>query len=152
VVLSVEDVRVVGAHDIAIEADDRLAERAEEPWDMVLLPGGMPGSATLRDNEAVQALLRRQKARGGRIGAICAAPIALSAAGVLEGKKATSYPAFADQLVCGEYRDERVVVDGEVATSRGPGTALEFALELVRLLAGEAKSADLAEGMLVRRP
>lgn len=150
VAVGVEGKRVVGSHAIALEADALLADVADEAWEMVVLPGGMPGARHLRDDPAVQRLLRDQRDRGGRIGAICAAPIALSAAGVLEGKRATSFPAFADQIRCGAYLEEPVVVDGTVTTSRGPATAVTFALELVRQLAGETTSADLAARMLVR--
>jgi protein deglycase len=152
VVLGVEDRRVEGSHGIVVEADALLTDCAADPWDVVLLPGGMPGAAHLRDDETVQRLLKDQNDRGGRIGAICAAPMALGAAGVLEGKKATSFPGFADKIACGEYSADRVVVDGAVTTSRGPATALEFALEIVRQLQGEAVSADLAARMLVTAP
>lgn len=150
VVLATEALRVRGSHGIVMEADALLADRTDERWDVVLLPGGMPGAAHLRDSELVQNLLREQHARGGRLGAICAAPIALSQAGVLDGKTATSFPGFADALSCGAYSDEPVVVDGEVTTSRGPATALAFALEIVRQIRGEEVSADLAQRMLVR--
>ncbi|MBI4952065.1 MAG: DJ-1/PfpI family protein [Myxococcales bacterium] len=148
-VLGVEARRVVGAHAIAVEADARLVDRAGEAWDMVVLPGGMPGSKHLRDSAAVQALLRAQHARGGRLAAICAAPIALSAAGVLAGRRATSYPAFAAELACASYETAPVVVDGPIVTSRGPATALAFALRLVTELAGAETARSLSQAMLV---
>jgi 4-methyl-5(b-hydroxyethyl)-thiazole monophosphate biosynthesis len=149
VVLGVEGTVVEGSHGITLQADDTLAARGHEAWDMVVLPGGMPGAAHLRDHAAVQALLQKQHAGGGRLAAICAAPIALSAAGVLRDKRATSYPSFADQLVCAAYLDDAVVVDGTVTTSRGPGTALRFSLGLVAQLADADRAATLAKAMLL---
>jgi 4-methyl-5(b-hydroxyethyl)-thiazole monophosphate biosynthesis len=141
--------RVEGSHAIAVEADLTLEQAAAQSWDIVVLPGGMPGSTNLRDDPQVQALLRDQQGRGGRVAAICAAPIALSAAGVLTGRQATSYPGFANQIACASYREEPVVVDGPVVTSRGVGTALLFALTLVRELCGFERARALASAMLV---
>jgi 4-methyl-5(b-hydroxyethyl)-thiazole monophosphate biosynthesis len=140
---------VTGAHGIVVTADCLLAEVVDGPWDAVVLPGGLPGATNLRDDPKVQRLLRRQDAEGGLIGAICAAPIALSKAGLLAGRAATSFPGFEDQIECGHYRKERVVVDGNVVTSRGPGTALYFALELVRELGFPDVAARLEKALLV---
>jgi 4-methyl-5(b-hydroxyethyl)-thiazole monophosphate biosynthesis len=153
VVLGVGAGTVEGAHGIRLTADAALDDPhvARAAWDLVVLPGGMPGSARLRDDPDVQALLRRQHEAGGRLAAICAAPIALSVAGVLEGRRATSYPAFAGELRCRAYAEEPVVVDGPVVTSRGPATALAFALTLVAELVGAERSRALGERMLVPR-
>ena len=147
--LGIEGRRVEGSHGIVVQADATLRDRAGEKWDMVVLPGGMPGAKNLRDSPEVQALLKRQHEEGGRLAAICAAPIALSAAGVLEGRRATSYPAFREEVRCAEYREEPVVVDGGVITSRGPATAIAFALELVRQLRDGDVAKQLADRMLV---
>ncbi len=148
-VVSVDDAALVtGSHGIGVRADAGLSQLGGD-FDMVVLPGGMPGSKNLRDSEAVQALLVRQAESGKKLAAICAAPIALSRAGVLAGKQATSYPSFADQIDCAAYRQEAVVVDGNVVTSRGPGTALHFALRLVAELKSSDVSAQLANAMLV---
>jgi 4-methyl-5(b-hydroxyethyl)-thiazole monophosphate biosynthesis len=148
-VLGVASKRVRGSHELAVEADRTLVEGAAEPWDMVVLPGGMPGAAHLRDDPAVQALIREQGRRGGKLAAICAAPIALASSGVLEGRRATCYPGFEAELAGADCRQERVVRDGPITTSRGPGTALEFALRLVADLQGEDRAASLAGKMLV---
>lgn len=142
---------VPGSHGMRIETDTALDGALDETWDMVILPGGMPGSSNLRDDPRVRELLRRQNEDGRQIAAICAAPIALGAAGLLRGRRATSYPAFADQLEGAEYVEDRVVRDGNIVTSRGPGTALEFALQLVHDLASPEAAARLREGMLVQR-
>lgn len=150
-VLGVSGLHVEGAHGLKLEADSALAERAGTDWEMVILPGGMPGSENLRDDPAVQALVASQNEKGRKVAAICAAPIALASAGVLDGRKATSYPGFGEALTGADYREDRVVVDGNVFTSRGPGTAMEFALRLVEDLKGPATAAELA-GQLLYQP
>ena len=140
---------VQGSHGIAVEADKTLPVGADTDWDMVLLPGGLPGATNLRDHPQVQALLQKQDARGGKIGAICAAPIALGAAGILQGKRATSYPGFEDELHGAECVEDRVVADGNIVTSRGPGTSLEFALAIVGQLRDPDTAAALRDQMLV---
>lgn len=150
-IVGVESLSVTGSHGITVAADALLGDVGDVVWDAVVLPGGMPGAAHLRDSEAVQALLKLQRERGGHLAAICAAPIALSKAGLLEGKNVTSYPTFADQLSCGEYLEDPVVVDGVLITSRAPGTALRFALQLVAEIEGGDTAQRLAESMLVYR-
>ncbi len=152
VTLGVNDGRAIGAHDLVIEADQSLDESLQEPdgpWDMVILPGGMPGATNLRDDPRVQALIRAQNEAGRPLAAICAAPIALGSAGALEGRRATWYPGFEDGLTGATLSEDRVVVDGHVTTSRGPGTALEFSLALVERLCGAETAQALREGMLV---
>jgi 4-methyl-5(b-hydroxyethyl)-thiazole monophosphate biosynthesis len=141
---------VTGAHRLTVRADALLADAGEEPYDVVVLPGGIPGATNLRDSDAVQRLIKRQHARGGRLAAICAAPIALSRAGVLVDRRVTSYPGFEDEIQCAAYEEAPVVVDRGVITSRGPGTALEFALRLVAELGRPDTAEKLREGMLVR--
>ena len=147
--LGVTGAEVTGAHGVRIAADALLSDAGSGAWDMVVLPGGMPGAEHLRDSEAVQSLVKSQVASGRKVAAICAAPIALAAAGVLEGRTATCYPGFEDQLAGAHCSEQSVVVDGPVITSRGPGTALAFALNLVAELCGEHAASELAEGMLV---
>jgi 4-methyl-5(b-hydroxyethyl)-thiazole monophosphate biosynthesis len=136
---------VTGSHAIRVEADASLDAVQADVFDAVVLPGG-PGAKRLRDDERVKAVVRRLAREGRLVAAVCAAPIALEAAGVLAGKRATVYPG--NQLPSAEQVDERVVVDGSIITSRGPGTALEFALALVEKLSGHAKAAELARAML----
>jgi len=148
VTLGVTGRHVLGAHGLKLEADKTLQDVADDSWDMVVLPGGMPGSENLRDHPGVQGLVKRQNERGGKLAAICAAPIALASAGVIEGRRATSYPGFGGELSGAEYREERVVVDANVFTSRGPGTAMEFALRLAEDLKGRETARALADSML----
>jgi protein deglycase len=151
VVLGVEQIRVEGSHQIAIHADRTLSDASDEIWDLVVLPGGMPGAGHLRDSELVQRFLKKQDQDGAKIGAICAAPIALAAADLLKGKNATSYPSFEKQVAGTKYRNDRVVVDGRIITSRGPGTALDFALALVEQMRDQRAADELAERMLHER-
>lgn len=128
--------------------DATLDEVQQQSFDLVVLPGGMPGSEHLRDDARVVALLQRTAAAGKRVAAICAAPMALHAAGLLEGKRATSYPGVLDQLPGSHrYSQDAVVVDGQVTTSRGPGTAMDFALALVEQLAGRARREQVEAGL-----
>lgn len=149
VIVGVTGERVVGAHAIEIRADCRLEEIGARRFDAVVLPGGMPGAARLRDDDRVRSLLVEQHDRGGIVAAICAAPMALAAAGLLEGRRATCYPTFRDRLGSARYADEPVVEDGAVVTSRGPATALAFALALVARLRGPEVRDELARRMLV---
>ncbi len=139
---------VRGAHGIVVRADVALGDAAAEEWDLVVLPGGLPGATNLRDDPEVQRFLAEHAAEG-EVAAICAAPIALGRAGLLEGRRATCYPGFEDGLGGAEVAEAAVVEDGPVVTSRGPGTALPFALTLVERLVGADKAAELRRGMLV---
>ncbi len=141
---------VVGAHNVTIKADAALTAAGEA--DAVVLPGGMPGAANLAKNEAVRDVLRRAAADGKLLGAICAAPIALAAAGVTDGKAVTCYPGFEDRLSGATCTGARVEVDGRIVTGKGAGVAVEFALELVRQLGAPDKAGQLRDGMLVCTP
>ncbi len=139
--LTVSPVR--GAHDVVISADTTLEAASAQSFDAIVLPGGTAGSQRLREDRRLLDLLRRHAEQGKLTAAICAAPTALEAAGLLKQRRATSYPGNA--LPSAQYSEERVVEDGNIVTSRAPGTALEFALALVARLAGEsAKSTQRA--------
>jgi len=140
---------VRGSHDIEVTADTALASVTADAVDMIALPGGMPGAANLARDPEVQRLVRELAEAGKFTCAVCAAPIALAAAGVHRGKRVTCYPGFEDQLAGGTVVEDRVVVDGTLVTSRGPGTALEFALALVALLCGQTARGEQARRMLV---
>jgi 4-methyl-5(b-hydroxyethyl)-thiazole monophosphate biosynthesis len=148
-VLGVAGKRVKGSHAITVEADALLSDHAADRYQLVVLPGGMPGSAKLRDDDAVQAFVKAHHAQGAWVGAICAAPIALAKAGVLEGKRATCFPGFENQLGRAHHQTQAVVKDGNVITSRGVGTALAFSLALVAALRDDATAKALGERMLV---
>lgn len=136
---------VTGSHAIQVQADQVFNGDLSD-YDMVVLPGGMPGSAHLRDNELLISELQKCNQGGKKLAAICAAPIALNRAGLLEGKNFTCYDGVQEQIADGHYHKETVVVDGNIITSRGPATALAFAYHLVETLGGDAES--LRNGML----
>ncbi len=136
-----------GAHGLKITCDATLAD-ATELYDAVVLPGGLPGAQHLAESEAVHAVLQRHAAAGSITAAICAAPWALAEAGVLEGKRVTCYPGFEDKLSMATTCEDRVVVDGTVTTSRGPGTAIDFALALVEQLVGVDVAQNVRVGMI----
>src|SRR5262245_32924695 len=118
---------------------------------MVVLPGGTAGTRNLMRDERVLGLVRRLSAEGKRTAAICAAPLVLHAAGVLEGIAVTSHPSVRSKLTGAIVRDEpRVLRSGHVMTSQGAGTAMEFALALVAELRGAARAAELAAAMVAR--
>ena len=130
-----------------VELDDVLAEN----FDMIVLPGGLPGATNLDRDERIHDLLARQAAEERWIGAICAAPKVLANAGLLDGRDATSYPGAVIATDFPEVRllEDPVVVDGRVATSRGPGTAMDFSLQLIELLVG-AERRTAVESKLMR--
>jgi 4-methyl-5(b-hydroxyethyl)-thiazole monophosphate biosynthesis len=125
--------QVTGSHGIRIEADITLDAAG---YDMIVLPGGMPGADHLKNDARIVSLLQRFAAAGRYTAAICAAPGVLAHAGLLEGRTATSFPGFLrpDSAPGLTLADAAVVVDGTVITSRGPGTAIEFSLALIELL------------------
>lgn len=130
--------------------DATLDQVAGTEFDMIVLPGGMPGSEHLKNDGRIIALLKSMAADGKYTAAICAAPMALHAAGLLEGKRATSFPGVLDRLPgTHAYLNDKVVTDGNVVTSKGPGTAMDFALTLVELLAGRSRR-DAVEADLQR--
>jgi len=138
---------VTGSHAIAIEADTTLDEVSGQQFDMVVLPGGMPGAQHLREDPRIPKLLRNQAESGRYAAAICAAPSVLAAAGLLDGRTATSYPGFLDPATVRglELSDAPVVVDGPIVTSRSAGTAVDFSLQLIELLASRAVRDDVEE-------
>lgn len=141
---------IEGDHGIKIEADLEIKEVKKEDITDVVLPGGMPGAANLRDSSELLKIIRDVNDRGGLCAAICAAPIVLEAADLLEDKNATSYPGFDNQMGSANYKTERVVKDGNIITGRGPGVALEFALEVVEYFADKNSADDLKEALLFK--
>lgn len=142
---------VRGSRGTVIIPDSTLEAEQRAAFDMVVLPGGQPGASHLEADSRVQELLRRQAAEGGYIAAICAAPKVLAGAGLLDGRAATGYPGTLDAAAHPRVKllEAPVVVDGKVVTSRGPGTAMDFALRLIELLAGTERRQNV-EAALVR--
>lgn len=142
---------VTASRGTTIVPDTTIEAVKDELFDLIVLPGGLPGADHLCDNDHVQALLKNHDANGKYVGAICAAPKALAQAGLLDGRRTTCYPGALSALGNPniEITDSAIEVDGNIVTSRGPGTAMDFALALIELLEGAAKR-DEVESQLVR--
>ena len=127
---------VKASRGVQLMPDMTLDEALPGHYDMVVLPGGMPGAAHLKADARIIGLLKKMADGGQYTAAICAAPMVLAEAGILNGKQATCYPGFLDGLPGVTVSTANVVQDGKVLTSRGPGTAMDFALTLIKVLAG----------------
>jgi len=149
-VASVEDSKEVACARKTHVVADELISHCHGPYDLIALPGGMPGAKRLKESEKLKSLLIHQKKEHRHYAAICASPaVVLAAHGLLDDKQATCYPSFEDVLPNKKHLEDRVVVDGLCITSRGPGTALEFSLQLVEQLYGKAKAHEVQKGLLV---
>lgn len=144
-----DDQPVTASRGVRLIPDATLDNALKQEFDMVVLPGGMPGAANLNNDPRIKTLLKDMAAKGRYTAAICAAPFVLGEAGLLAGKAATSFPGFVDKmdLPGTTYLTDPVVKDGMVITSRGPGTAMDFALELIETLAGRAKRDEVEAGL-----
>ena len=154
-VASVMDNReITGSRGTTIVADALIADCRDQTYDLIALPGGMPGAEHLRDCEALIEMLKAQRNAGRMYGAICASPaVVLLPHGLLSDRRATCFPSFRarlDEATDVEASNDRVVVDGTLVTSQGPGTAIEFALRMAALLfEDEARAEEIRERMLV---
>ncbi|HEY9054191.1 MAG TPA: DJ-1 family glyoxalase III [Rectinemataceae bacterium] len=143
--------RISGGHGIVIEADLPLSELASATFDALIVPGGMKGAERIARSAEAKAFVQRHFASGALLGAICAAPAVVlhRGFGILKGRRFTCYPGMEEEVEGATFTQGRVVVDGNLITSRGPGTAGEFALALVSALAGKEAAAKLAAGTLL---
>lgn len=148
-IIAVDDGAAVrGTHGITVQADRKFTETDFAGYDGLILPGGLPGTTHLAEDERVIALLQSFSQAGKLTAAICAAPTVLAKAGLLTGKSAVCYPGLEAQLTGAQAGSAPVAVDGTVITSRGVGTAIPFALALVRFFEGEKCAADLAASIV----
>lgn len=140
---------VRASRGMVLVADMTLASALLQEYDMIVLPGGLPGADNLRDDDRIIERLRSMSAAGKYTAAICAAPKVLAHAGLLQGKRATSFPGAleTDSIPELDYLERPVVMDGNVITSRGPGTAMDFALTLIELLAGKQRRDEVEAGL-----
>lgn len=149
--VSIKDIKdVTTSHAIELKADCIFAETDFSDADMLILPGGMPGTKHLGAFKPLTDLLTAFYEKGGKVAAICAAPSVFSELGFLKGRKATSFPSFEGKLDCAEYVLEPVVVDGNVTTSRGMGTAIDFGLNLIGQLLSEERAEELAKTIVYK--
>lgn len=143
-----KEMTVCGSHGIRVGMDTTLDELETDQMDAVLIPGGMPGTRNLEANEEVCQILKEADQAGKIVGAICAAPSVLGKCGILDGKRATCYPGFEEQLGGACFVDEMVVADGNVVTSRGLGTSMEFGFWLLELLVSREKAEEVRKSVV----
>ncbi|MCG6935372.1 MAG: DJ-1/PfpI family protein [Proteobacteria bacterium] len=145
VTAGLDDQPVTASRGVVLIPDTALGEVIDEAFDMVVLPGGLPGADNLNQDPRIHILIKKMVTNNKPVAAICAGPKVLGTAGLLDGKHATSYPGSLEGIAIQdmEYEQQAVVVDGNVITSRGPGTAMDFALTLIETLLGKARRDDV---------
>lgn len=144
------EMTVHGAHGIDVQADELFENMNYEEQDMLVLPGGMPGTIHLGQHEGLEKLLRTFYEQKKYIAAICAAPSVLGKYGFLQEREATSYPGFEKELVGAKYVTDAVAVSDFVITSRGMGTAIDFSLAIITQLVGKERANQIAEAIIYR--
>lgn len=144
------ELTIHGAHGIDVQADKLFDEVEYDKQDMVVLPGGMPGTLHLGEHAGVKGVLEQFYQEKKFIAAICAAPSVLGKYGMLKGRKATSYPGFEEALLGAEYVYDEVAVDDFVITSRGMGTAIVFSLALIEKLNGKEQAEKIGKSIIYK--
>ena len=145
-----DDYKVHGAHGINVQTEDLFDEVDFTEFDMIVLPGGMPGTTNLMQHPGVRKVVTAFAQAGKPVGAICAAPMILEDLGLLQGKKATCYPSCEENLKSAVLTGAPVTVDGNLITSRGVGTAIDFALELISALVGQEMANKIASEIVYK--
>jgi len=140
---------VKGSHNIEIKADILFEEVDFASGEMIILPGGMPGSKNLNEHEGLRSQIIDYQKQGKYLAAICAAPIVFGNLGILKGKRVVCYPGYEAHLIGAEVRSTPFIVDNNIITGRGVGAALQFSMEIVRILKGEESAIELRKAMLV---
>lgn len=143
-----EDYTVHGAHGINVQTEDLFEEVNFVESDMIVLPGGMPGTKNLDAHAGVRRVVKGFYDEGKKIAAICAAPTVLGNMGLLKGKRVSCYPSVEKEIQGAVISGGSVTVDGNIITSRGVGTAVDFALKLIEVLSGPAKAKEIAESIV----
>ncbi|NLD91271.1 MAG: DJ-1/PfpI family protein [Fibrobacter sp.] len=149
-ILGLKSFEIKGAHDIRIRADHLLAD-FKESYDGIILAGGQPGTTNLIKSPDVLKIVKTAHTKGLLLGAICAAPSVLAEAGILDGYKVTCYPGVEERLGNAIFVEEPVVVDRTIITSRGVGTAINFAIELVRYLNNDESADKISKAILFNK-
>jgi len=139
---------ITGAHGVKIEADALFNDVDFTDIDMLVLPGGMPGTKNLKAHVGLRDLLLEFNAKGKYLAAICAAPIILGQLNLLNGKKATCYPGFEEQLTGASFSEDNCVIDGNIMTSRGLGTAIDFAAAIISIIKDQAVADALMKAIM----
>jgi len=142
-----DDSPVHASRGVVLVPDTTLDAALQKSFDMIVLPGGQPGTNNLKADKRIIALLHKMAQQEKYIAAVCAAPSVLASAGLLDGKQATSFPGALDAFPNVKQQQAAIVEDGQFVTSRGPGTAMDFALTLVERLAGKTKRQEVEAGL-----
>ena len=145
-----DEYKVHGAHGINVQTEDLFDEVDFNEFDMIVLPGGMPGTTNLMEHPGVRKIVTAFAKEGKLVGAICAAPMVLEDLGLLQGKKATCYPSCEENLKSAVLTGAPVTVDGNIITSRGVGTAIDFALELIEKLVGSEMAKKISSDIVYK--
>ena len=140
--------RIMGAQKMPVIADTGFEQIKDEKADMVVLPGGMPGTLNLKAHRGVESMVLNNHEEGRYIAAICAAPSIFAELGLLDGKTATSYPSFEEALSKSNYVYDEVAVDGKIITSRGLGTAIAFSAKLIEVLKDKKTADEVLESIV----
>ncbi len=141
---------VTGSHEITVIADLSFEEADYDSCEMMIFPGGMPGTTNLLKHRELMETMVRHGVSGKPVAAICAAPMLFGQTGLVAGKRATIYPGMEDELIGATVSTEKVVIDGNIITSKGPGTAMDFALALVGILKGQETQEKLKGGLILK--
>ena len=142
---------VEAAHGVTVAADCTVEEIEQNALEMIVLPGGLPGSTNLQAHEGLTANIRAFASAGKKLAAICAAPMVFGSCGILDGKKATIYPGMEEYLTGAEPTGEAATVDGNIITGQGPALAMEFALAIAENVKGKETADAVAEDLLYDR-
>jgi len=146
--VGIEKLSVIGSHNIEVKCDKVLRDDINE-YDLIVLPGGMPGSVNLKNSEKVINAVKYFNENNKLMGVICAAPIVLAAANIISGRNITSFPGCKEELKGCNYKEDEVVVDGNIITSRGPATAMSFSYKLLEAL-GYDNYKEISKAMLYK--
>ncbi len=148
VVASVDEIIIKASQGTEFKAETLIKDCMDDPFDLIVLPGGIPGAMNLRDSKELETLLKRQARQNKLYGAICASPaVVLHHHGLVTPGNVTCHPGFVDAIDNGNILESKVVVDGNCVTSRGAGTACDFALTLVELLYSKEKKHQVMQGL-----
>ena len=140
---------VKGSHNIELKADFLFEKVDYTKGQMIILPGGMPGTKNLNEHDGLKIQILKYHENNKYLAAICAAPIVFGNLGILKGKRAVCYPGFEEHLRGAEVSNNQCMIDNKLITARGVGAALNFSLELVRILVGEERAINLRKAMLI---
>jgi protein deglycase len=140
---------ITASRNVKLVADELFTDVDYESFDMIVLPGGGPGSSFMKEYKPLLEVLKKFNAEGKMLGAICAAPAVLESIGLLNGKNATCYPSMSEELKSAKYSADRIVIDDNIITSQGPGTAFDFALKIIELVISEEISRKTRKELLL---